>query len=151
MEQVNLYVVVIFLKHTRKTPSREPIYTRIGICWPLFRQLVTRRKPMQRERDIEKWMREKIEQLGGQFMKWVSPGNDGVPDRIAILPGGDVYFIELKTDQGHSTKIQEWQQQRLRRLGCNVREVRGMTEARQFIEEVVDRAIYTAQLSTESD
>lgn len=106
---------------------------------------------MQRERDIEKWMREKIEQLGGQFMKWVSPGNDGVPDRIAILPGGDVYFIELKTDQGHSTRIQEWQQQRLRRLGCNVREVRGMTEARQFIEEVVDRALYTAQLSTESD
>ena len=96
-------------------------------------------------------MREKIEQLGGQFMKWVSPGNDGVPDRIAILPGGDVYFIELKTDQGHSARIQEWQQQRLRRLGCNVREVRGMTEARQFIEEVVDRAIYTAQLSTESD
>lgn len=91
---------------------------------------------MQRERDIEKWMREKIEQLGGQFMKWVSPGNDGVPDRIAILPGGGVYFIELKTDQGHSTRIQEWQQQRLRRLGCNVREVRGMTEALQFIEEV---------------
>lgn len=31
------------------------------------------------ERDIEKWMREKIEQLGGVFMKWVSPGNSGVP------------------------------------------------------------------------
>ena len=91
---------------------------------------------MERERDIEGYMRLKLKQQGALFLKWISPGNDGVPDRIAILPGGDVYFIELKTDQGHSTRIQEWQQQRLRRLGCNVREVRGMTEARQFIEEV---------------
>lgn len=91
---------------------------------------------MQRERDIEKWMREKIEQLGGQFMKWVSPGNDGVPDRIAILPGGKVYFIELKKDGETPRKLQVWQQNRLRRLGCDVRTVEGMDEARQFIEEV---------------
>ena len=106
---------------------------------------------MQRERDIEKWMREKIEQLGGQFMKWVSPGNDGVPDRIAILPGGDVYFIELKRDGEVPTELQKWQIRRLKKLGCYATVVTGMKEARQFIEEVVDRAIYTAQLSTESD
>lgn len=88
------------------------------------------------ERDIEKWMREKIEQLGGVFMKWVSPGNDGVPDRIAILPGGDIYFIELKKDGETPRKLQRWQQDRLRRLGCDVRTVEGMREARQFIEEV---------------
>lgn len=88
------------------------------------------------ERDIEKWMREKIEQLGGVFMKWVSPGNDGVPDRIAILPGGGIYFIELKKDGGTPRKLQRWQQDRLRRLGCDVRTVEGMREARQFIEEV---------------
>ena len=103
------------------------------------------------ERDIEKWMREKIEQLGGVFMKWVSPGNDGVPDRIAILPGGCVYFIELKKDGERPRKLQRWQQTRLRRLGCDVRTVEGLREARQFIEEVVDRAVQSAQLSTESD
>ena len=103
------------------------------------------------ERDIEKWMREKIEQLGGVFMKWVSPGNDGVPDRIAILPGGAVYFIELKRDGERPRKLQKWQQARLRRLGCDVRTVEGMKEARQFIEEVTDHAVHTAQLSAESD
>ena len=52
---------------------------------------------MERERDIEKWLRQKIEQMGGIALKFTSPGNDGVPDRIAVLPGGQVWFIELKT------------------------------------------------------
>ena len=52
----------------------------------------------KRERDIEKWLREKIQQLGGVAMKFTSPGNDGVPDRIAILPGGQVWFKELKKE-----------------------------------------------------
>ena len=51
----------------------------------------------KRERDIESWLRDKIQQMGGVAMKFTSPGNDGVPDRIAILPGGQVWFIELKT------------------------------------------------------
>ena len=106
---------------------------------------------MQRERDIEKWMREKIEQLGGVFMKWVSPGNDGVPDRIAVLPGGAVYFIELKRDGEVPTELQKWQIRRLKKLGCYAAVVTGMREARQFIKEVTDRAVQTAQLSTESD
>lgn len=103
------------------------------------------------ERDVEDWTRKKIEQLGGVFMKWVSPGNAGVPDRIAILPGGKVYFIELKKDGETPRKLQVWQQDRLRRLGCDVRTVEGMDEARQFIEEVINRAICTAQLSAEGD
>lgn len=105
---------------------------------------------MKRERDIEEWMRKKIEQLGGVFMKWVSPGNDGVPDRVVILPGGAVYFIELKRDGERPRKLQKWQQDRLRKLGCDVRTVEGMKEARQFIEEVTGHAVHTAQLSAES-
>ena len=37
-----------------------------------------------------------IKSLGGKVYKWVSPGTSGVPDRIAILPGGKVIFIEVK-------------------------------------------------------
>ena len=36
---------------------------------------------------------EHIKSLGGKAYKWVSPG---VPDRIAILPGGRIIFIEVK-------------------------------------------------------
>lgn len=91
----------------------------------------------KRERDIEKWLRKKIQQMGGIAMKFTSPGNDGVPDRIAILPGGQVWFIELKKDGEAPTKIQEWQIERLRRLGCNVTVIAGMKEARAWIREVI--------------
>lgn len=91
----------------------------------------------KRERDIEKWLREKIQKLGGVAMKFTSPGNDGVPDRIAILPGGQVWFIELKKDGEVPKKIQEWQIERLQKLGCNVAVIAGMKEARAWIWEVI--------------
>lgn len=91
-----------------------------------------------RERDIEAKLRQAIEKDGGLFFKFVSPGNDGVPDRIAILPDGQIWFIELKTESGRLTPIQVWQQDRLRQLGCQVRTIRGMDEAAAFIEEVRD-------------
>ena len=91
-----------------------------------------------RERDVEKWLRHQIESMGGLAFKFSSPGNDGVPDRQVILPGGTIYFIELKTDRGRLTPIQVWQIDRLRQLGCQVRTIRGMDEAAEFIEEVRD-------------
>lgn len=91
-----------------------------------------------RERDIEAKLRRAIEKDGGLFFKFVSPGNDGVPDRIAILPEGQIWFIELKTESGRLAPIQVWQQDRLDALGCQVRTIRGMDEAAEFIEEVRD-------------
>lgn len=78
-----------------------------------------------RERDIEAKLRQAIEKDGGLFFKFVSPGNDGVPDRIAILPDGQIWFIELKTESGRLTPIQVWQIDRLRQLGVNVAVIRG--------------------------
>ena len=91
-----------------------------------------------RERDIEKWLRRQVERLGGLAFKFTSPGNDGVPDRLAGLPGGLIYFIELKTDRGWLSPLQVWQQDRLRQLGVNVAVIKGMDEAVEFIEEVRD-------------
>ena len=91
-----------------------------------------------RERDIEKWLRRQVESLGGLAFKFTSPGNDGVPDRLAVLPGGTIYFIELKTDRGRLSPLQVWQQDRLRQLGVNVAVIRGMDEAVEFIEAVRD-------------
>ena len=92
----------------------------------------------ERERDVEKWLRKEIEKMGGLAFKWTSPGNDGVSDRIVILPGGRVHFVELKTDGGEPRPLQVWQLERLRHLGCNAEVIRGMDEAAAFIEEVRD-------------
>lgn len=88
---------------------------------------------MERERDIEKWLVGQIKRLGGEAFKFVSPGNDGVPDRLVCIPGGLIYFVELKADQGKPSSIQLWQMDRLRAMGCNVLLITGMDEAKAFI------------------
>lgn len=88
---------------------------------------------MVRERDIEKWLVSLIKRMGGEAFKFVSPGNDGVPDRLVCMPGGRIYFVELKTDKGRPSGLQQWQMERLRRLGVSVHLITGMEEAMQFI------------------
>ena len=48
------------------------------------------------ESEIEKYFVKRVEAIGGMAPKWESPGNIGVPDRLAILPGGLVVFAEIK-------------------------------------------------------
>jgi hypothetical protein len=50
----------------------------------------------QLEKDIEKKLRQAIERRGGLCLKWVCPGWAGVPDRIVLLPGGIIHFVETK-------------------------------------------------------
>lgn len=83
----------------------------------------------KRERDIESGLRKQVERMGGKFMKFTSPGNDGVPDRIATLPGGRVWFVELKREGEKPTAVQKWQMEQLRKMGCNVALITGKQEA----------------------
>ena len=92
------------------------------------------------EKDIED---KQIEKMGGLAFKFVSPGNPGVPDRIYILPDGRVWFVELKQQLGKVARIQKWQRERLIRLGCNYRLVKGMDDARAYVGEMRD-ALRTA-------
>lgn len=85
------------------------------------------------EKQIEEWMRKEIEKMGGKFFKFVSPGNDGVPDRIAVLPGGLICFVELKRDGKELRPLQEYVCRQLKELGCNVLKVRGIEEANRAI------------------
>lgn len=74
-----------------------------------------------RESAIEQYLRDKVKAAGGTAYKWTSPGNSGVPDRIVIMPGGRVHFVELKAPGGKATKLQLAQLRRLAALGCDVR------------------------------
>ena len=51
------------------------------------------------EREIERKAGERVKAAGGLWLKWVSPGMAGVPDRILIAPGGRVVFVELKQER----------------------------------------------------
>ena len=62
-----------------------------------------------KEKDIENYLRTQVKKLGGIAYKFISPGNVGVPDRIIIMPNGKIYFVELKTDKGKLTELQNRQ------------------------------------------
>lgn len=54
----------------------------------------------QLEKEVEAYLVRRVKSMGGQCLKWVCPGNSGVPDRIVLLPGGRVCFVELKRPKG---------------------------------------------------
>lgn len=88
------------------------------------------------EKDIERWLGNQLKKLGCIYMKFVSPGNDGVPDRIVVLPGGSVIFIELKATTGKLMANQRVQISRLRKQGALVFVITGMIEAKLFIDDM---------------
>lgn len=94
------------------------------------------------EKEIESWLSQQIENMGGLALKFVSPGNPGVPDRIYILPNGKVWFVELKQLSGRASRIQKKQRDRLLRLGCNYRLVRGLEEAKAYVEDLKNDELY---------
>lgn len=89
------------------------------------------------EKHIEAKFRRKIEAAGGLCYKWVSPGNSGVPDRIVLMPGGRVYFVELKTEHGKLSPIQDRQISRLKLAGQTVFVAYGAGEAFDLAEKIV--------------
>ena len=85
------------------------------------------------EKDLERWLGQELKKLGCIYMKFVSPGNDGVPDRIVVLPGGDVVFVELKSETGRLSRTQAFQISRLRQKGATVKIVSNKTEALELL------------------
>lgn len=70
-----------------------------------------------RESTVEARLRKGVERAGGRCLKFVSPGHTGVPDRIILMPGGRVYFAELKAPGEKERPRQEYVQRKLAELG----------------------------------
>jgi len=96
-----------------------------------------------RERNIETYLRDQVCKAGGAAMKWVSPGNNGVPDRIVIMPGGRMAFVELKAPGKKPTQLQLVQHERLRALGCDVRVI----DSREGVDELIKELTLSAAAS----
>ncbi|MBR0411089.1 MAG: VRR-NUC domain-containing protein [Eubacterium sp.] len=72
------------------------------------------------ERDVERKLKERVEALGCMCLKFVSPGYTGVPDRMILLPGGEMFFVELKAPGKKERPRQKYVQQKLRDMGFTV-------------------------------
>jgi len=53
-----------------------------------------------REKEIENYFVWTVERMGGKTWKFKSPAHNGVCDRIACLPDGSTWFVELKRPKG---------------------------------------------------
>lgn len=70
------------------------------------------------EKEIEQALVRKVKHHGGLCLKWVCPGWAGVPDRLVLLPGGRIVFVELKRPKGGClSKLQQWWAYKLIDLG----------------------------------
>ena len=85
------------------------------------------------EKTLEAKFRHEVARLGGVAMKFVSAGA-GVADRVVVLPGGQVVFVELKTDTGRLSRGQEVWLERMRTRGALVYVLRGEAGLSHFLE-----------------
>ena len=72
------------------------------------------------ERILESKLTRATKAMGGLALKFISPGYDGVPDRIVLFPGGRIAFVEVKAPGEKPRPLQLSRHRLLRRLGFRV-------------------------------
>ncbi|MHB1654401.1 MAG: VRR-NUC domain-containing protein [Desulfitobacteriaceae bacterium] len=88
------------------------------------------------ERLIEQKLRNGVRTKSGLALKFVSPGMAGVPDRIVLVPGGRVYFVELKAPGKHLSPKQVKMAAVLERMGHDVRLIDSLELVESFLDEL---------------
>ena len=73
-----------------------------------------------REKTIEQKLVKAVKATGGIAPKFTSPGFDGMPDRLILLPGGRLAFVEVKCKGKKPKPLQEARHGMLQRLGFKV-------------------------------
>lgn len=92
----------------------------------------------QLESEVERRFRRAVEQAGGLCVKFIPDFARGFPDRIVILPGGILVWVETKRPEGGKlSPVQKVQHVLLRRLGQRVEVVWTGEQAERLVGELV--------------
>jgi hypothetical protein len=89
-----------------------------------------------RETIIEKKLAAEAKKHGGLAVKFVSPGLDGVPDRLVLFPGGRLAFVELKAPGKKLRPLQEKRARQLTALGFRVFCIDGKEQIGGVLDEI---------------
>jgi hypothetical protein len=88
--------------------------------------------PAVKEAKIEALLRARVEAAGGLCLKITTLGRRGFPDRLVVLPGGRVVFVELKRPRGGKLRVHQIQYFKLLTAlqveACVVRSVQDIDE-----------------------
>ena len=89
-----------------------------------------------REKEIEKKLTQEAKKRGGLALKFVSPGFDGMPDRIVLMPEGKMAFVEVKALGMRPRPLQMARHKLLRGLGFSVFMLDDESQITKIIEEI---------------
>ncbi len=94
------------------------------------------------EKDVEGYLKRQVkDKLNGLALKFVSPGFNGVPDRIVLLPGARIVFIETKAPGKKLRKLQNWVCNKIREFGFVVLRIDTKERVNQFVKWVLEGGI----------
>ena len=93
------------------------------------------------EKALEAELRERCKAFGWMCIKLTSQYQRGLPDRLILMPGGRVCFVEIKTTGKKPTALQRVTHERLRALGYRV-EVVDTTES---LDNLIVGLLYEVQ------
>ena len=89
-----------------------------------------------RENVIERQLAMAVKNMGGMAVKFVSPGLDGVPDRIVLLQNKKMAFVELKAPGKKLRPLQEKRRRQLEALGFPVYVIDGAEQIGGVLDEI---------------
>ena len=89
-----------------------------------------------REKAIERKLVKAVQAAGGIAPKLVSPGFDGIPDRLVLLPYGKMVFVEVKAPGKSPRPLQLARHRLLRRLGFRVYVLDGEDQIDRILREI---------------
>ena len=90
----------------------------------------------RQEKRIEKELIRAVRAAGGLCPKFISPGMNGVPDRIILLPGGRIAFAELKAPGERPRHLQEVRIAQFCRLGFPVFVIDGVEQIPDTLKQI---------------
>ena len=89
-----------------------------------------------REKTIEQKLAKAVKAAGGIAPKLTSPGFDGMPDRMVLMPGGCIGFVEVKAPGEEPRPLQLSRHRLLRRLGFKVYVLDGVEQIEIILREI---------------
>lgn len=91
-----------------------------------------------REKQIEQKLVKAVKAEGGMCPKLVSPGTDGMPDRMVLLPEAHIGFVEVKAPGKEPRPLQVKRHEQLRELGFQVSVLDNPEQIPDILKEVQD-------------